>query len=187
MNRPRCNVADVYFQWLCDKINASYNKKSYTLLMCALHRKDFIWLVPNDDNRAYDGEKLREEFAEVFNYPNVGDLDRPCSMLEMLVALSDRCDDIMANPDLYGGSSKWFWVMMNNIGLDEFTDEFIDEAYGRANAEFRINEKLNKLLSRDYERNGFGGLFPLNSSKVDQRKTEIWYQMSEYLVENYYK
>ena len=33
--------------------------------------------------------------------------------------------------------------------------------------------------------NGTGGLFPLKRPRVNQRRVEVWYQMSEYLMENY--
>ena len=32
---------------------------------------------------------------------------------------------------------------------------------------------------------GFGGLFPLKHAKKDQRKVEIWYQLQNWLMENY--
>ena len=41
------------------------------------------------------------------------------------------------------------------------------------------------MLAREYSDNGHGGLFPLKNPKKDQRKVEIWYQMTEYINENY--
>jgi hypothetical protein len=33
--------------------------------------------------------------------------------------------------------------------------------------------------------NGTGGLFPLKMPKVNQRRVEIWYQMSAFIEENF--
>jgi hypothetical protein len=41
--------------------------------------------------------------------------------------------------------------------------------------------RLNRRL---YTTSGYGGLFPLEEPKEDQRKVEIWYQMMAYLGEN---
>ena len=40
-------------------------------------------------------------------------------------------------------------------------------------------------VERRYKRSGEGGLFPLKNAAKDQRKVEIWYQLSSYLLENY--
>ena len=49
----------------------------------------------------------------------------------------------------------------------------------------KVDYYVDKLLGRDYFRDGFGGLFPLKHAKKDQRKVEIWYQLQNWLMENY--
>jgi hypothetical protein len=71
---------------------------------------------------------------------------------------------------------------MGNVGLDKFTDENYLDFDGRE----MIEIILEKIVSRSYHRNGRGSLFPLKHHKKDMRKVELWYQMAEYFMENYY-
>jgi hypothetical protein len=76
----------------------------------------------------------------------------------------------------------WFWKMLENIGLNGCTDEtYLDDWNDRY-----VDQILEKIIERGYGRDGKGGLFPLKRARKDQRKVELWYQMSNYLVENYY-
>ena len=95
----------------------------------------------------------------------------------MLIALAQRLEFETALSKWEKSTAQWFWVLINNLGLDTFTDENFDmEA---------VQEKVQIFLDRKYEKNGEGGLFPLKNPKEDQRRIEIWYQMSAYLFENY--
>ena len=62
---------------------------------------------------------------------------------------------------------------------DKFTD-----SVRVANREARIDSALEAVITRSYYSDGQGGLFPLMDPSSDQRKTEIWYQMAAYLLEN---
>jgi hypothetical protein len=176
-------VINGYFSWLCDLIEVNQPEKSYWLLANALHNREFFWSVPNDDNRAFEGKNLRECFCEenhiddIFYY-----FDGGCTMLELIIALAYRCDNIMVDQSCGMDMKDWFWKMMENIGLDRFNDD----DYYHCGGQIILDEILNKIINRTYHRSGRGGLFPLKSPKKDQRKVELWYQMSAYLVENYY-
>ena len=88
----------------------------------------------------------------------------------------------MADQDGNVTVREWFWRLMENIGVEKYTDEvFYDEF-----APVIIEQILNRIIDRTYLRTGKGGFFPMKKSKKDQRKVELWYQMNEYLVENYY-
>jgi hypothetical protein len=167
-----------YFTWLCTKI---YPKKSYHFLLKTLHRREFYWTVPNDDNRAEDGKKLREEYqrdtAYILDYEA---LDGPCSVLEMLVALAERWEGITGCSPDENQSYVWFWLMMENCGLAGYTDARITAP----NAAFEVDQIIDQVLGRTYRRNGRGGLFPLRRPKEDQRRVELWYQLNAYLLEN---
>lgn len=171
-----------YFIWLCNKLNSSRpnNKRKWTYLLEQMFDTDFYWVVPNDDNRSFDGKVLRDQYAYengLSNYPKL--IRDECSFLEMLVALADRCDtDIMAveQPTEYQ-SGHWFWLFLENCGLAEYDDEHYDPDM--------IDVILNQIMSRNYMSNGFGGLFPLKNPSQDQREVELWYQMNEWLEENY--
>lgn len=156
-----------YLRKLKDLILPAPNHKHYHILLNELYNRDFIPIIDRDDNRAEDGLYLRTRM----DYED----DRPCSILEMLIALAGRFD---GNPGL-DPDEVWnnFWIMMHNIGLDAYDD---------------VNYSRNEVWSilyifenRTYSFNGKGGLFPLKKAKEDQRKIEIWSQMQEWLIENY--
>lgn len=180
--RRRAN--DLYFEWLCSKAdrrvsNSMQDDFSISLLR-TLHDKEFYWTVPNDDNRCSDGEHLRTKFEEETGFDTYGYLDKPCSMLEMLVALAIRFEDAMYEPGTRDRTSVWFWEMCENAGL-------LDAYLEREDCdELTVDDILNRILERTYKRNGAGGLFPLRDTDKDQRNVELWYQMSAYLLENYY-
>ena len=47
-----------YYTWLTKKINIP-NGKTYLELFERLHNAEFVWTIPNDDNRVQDGLDLR--------------------------------------------------------------------------------------------------------------------------------
>lgn len=177
------DIAGEYFKWIVDVVGANQIDKSYWLLMKDLHAKIFYWSVPNDDNRVYDAKQIRDYFCfkndvryEEQFWPS------SVSMLELILGLADRCENIMADQPDSIPLKDWFWVLLRNIGLDKFTDE----EYYELNGPWKIEVILNKIIDRTYHRDGTGGLFPLKNHKKDQRKVELWYQMGAYLGENYY-
>lgn len=170
-------IDELYFRWLYSQVSnvkLRNPSRTYWSLLKLLHMKEFVWFVPNDDNRLEDGRLLRTEFVETNHIqdvdPNWKDLG--CSMLEMLIGLSRRLwfeDDLPAD--------EWFWHMLENLGLNGFTDRGGWD-------EQDVDEILNVVIWRTYEPDGRGGLFPLMDAHEDQREVELWYQMSEYLLEN---
>ncbi len=161
---------DLYFVWLCGLV-CSVEKSHYKLLKFMFH-KEFVWFVPNDDNRIADGKDLRREFLsdtgwkETQHFEEIG-----CSMLELLIGLSRR---LMFEAE--GEPAEWFWLMIKNIGLYGFNDSkrFWSE---------RVDEVLDRVIWRTYDRNGIGGIFPRTNAETDQREIELWYQMSGYLLD----
>jgi len=179
-----------YFSWLYSLV--SDRRPSYRLLCMEMHKKPFRWYIRNDDNRCDDGIHLREVFVEEF------DLDEDhlevqyfmkgeCTILEVLVALAQRIDEQLFNlEDHKNRTSKWFKEMISNLGLDKFTDDYDRQECYSPVTEAEINETLEKLVSRQYDFYGRGGLFPLKRRPPqDQTEVEIWYQLMLYLDENY--
>lgn len=179
----KTRLSNLYFSWMCSLVSnhRRYSKKpSYTKLLKFLHSVDFSYIIPMDDNRAKDGEDLRYRFGYEHDYEDAMIAtyldDRPCSVLEMMVALANRCEEsIMDNPDYGDRRGQWFWNMIVSLGLGNQHDENFDEEY----AMFVID----RFLNREYERNGKGGLFTLDRPHRDMRSVEIWYQMNWYLEE----
>lgn len=167
---------DRYLEWLYGLVAAVRNRnpaRSYWKLFKQLYTKEFVWLVSNDDNRVEDGKELRLEFLAEQGSDGVDDqwMNLGCSMLEMLIALARRAAD-EANMT----TADWFWILLSNIGLDEYND-----LRHSANSSRLINEIVERVIYRTYNHSGRGGLFPLDHSLNDQRKVELWYQLAEYL------
>jgi hypothetical protein len=172
-------VHDHYFKWLCTPL-LEKNKHDYWSLLKQMDVTTFRWSVANDDNRGADGIKLRDQFIEdqdlgIYEWSIL--LQRPCSVLEMIIGVAVRMEDVM----YCGDFTRWFWEIIDNLGMSEFTDV----AYYTNSASVWIKFALDNLLSRNYQRNGQGGLFPMKGEKIDQRKVEIWYQMQAYLQERH--
>lgn len=171
-----------YFDWMYQLVcNERYSRNlSYRKLLCYLHSKEFIYTIGMDGNRADDGTDLRYRFGYEHGYegPMIAtDLDdRSCSILEMMIALSIRCEEsIMDDPDIGNRTGQWFWNMIVNLGLGTMTDIKFDKDF--------VDDIITKFLNRDYERNGEGGLFSVKHCRRDLRSVEIWYQMCWYLDE----
>lgn len=171
-----------YFEWLCSLIRDSKPKKnvSYRNLMVYLYHTEFSFILPMDENRCVDGIDLRYRFGYEHNIeaPVIASyLDNsPCSVLEMMVALAFRCEEhIMFNPEDGVRSGRWFWQMIQNLGLSEMYDSKYDEEL--------VNSIIWRFLNRGYDHDGEGSLVYIPNSQYDLRTMEIWYQMMRYLSE----
>ncbi len=171
-----------YFEWLCKVVKAS---KEYSMLWDKLRRTDFVWIVGMDENRANDGVTLRYNFAVESGFLDVDSqklveeyLSGPCSLLEMMVALSIRIErDIMSDVDHEDRTSFWFYNMLENLGVyPSYDNKHYDEN--------QVDEILNRFMSRKYEQNGVGNLF-LGGPKSGPffLEKEIWAQANSYLLE----
>lgn len=169
-------MKNVYFDWMYYKVCG--NGASYRKLLYLLHDIDFTYTIAMDENRFGDGISLRYRFGYELDYDSravAKYLDnRPCSVLEMLVALSIRLEEhIMADPDIGDRTSVWFWTMITNLKLDKMTDSAFDKKY--------VDEVIQRFLDREYKPDGEGGLFRIKNCKHDLRDVEIWYQAHWYL------
>ena len=172
---------DLYFEWLYGQIGSVRNRnpaRSYWELAKQLYEKPFACFIGNDDDRDSDGKNLRRIFIDECDIQDVDILwmDLECSVLEMLLALARR-----AAFEVEGSPLEWFWIFMKNLGLDDCTDAVYDQTIRR-----KVDTVLERFINRTYRRDGSGGLFPLRNAKRDQRRTELWYQLSAYILENGY-
>lgn len=166
-----------YLQWLYRQIasvRAKSPSRTYWSLARQLYSKEFVWFIPNDDNRVQDGKDLRAIFIEEerIEDPDPNWMELGCSTLEMLVALSKWLAF-----EAEGQPLDWFWVMLNNLGLGNCSD-----ANYPACSEV-VDDVLDVMIWRRYAADGKGGLFPLSSPRENQRGVEIWYQLNAYLNE----
>ena len=174
------NLSNRYFEWLCNLVyDHKFSRKlSYKKLLTTLHSIDFVYIIEQDSNRFDDGVDLRYRFgyendiskSDIETYLN----NKPCSVLEMMIALSLRCEEhIMDDEDVGNRTGQWFWNMVVNLGLGCMTDNRFDSDY--------VIFCIDRLMNREYEPDGEGGLVTVPDCRQDLRTIEIWYQMMWYL------
>ena len=174
----RDDVNNEYFNWLYNLVcrNLYSDRISYRKLLMHLHDTEFRYVILRDKNRAEDGYNLRYRFADEYTYIDDADtyISGPCSVLEMMVALSIRCEDTIMDDTSYGDRTKqWFWEMINNLGLSSMNDNQYDKRF--------VTDVIETFLDREYKPDGRGGLFTIRNCDEDLRTMEIWYQLCWYL------
>ena len=166
---------DDYLNWLCG-IVCDEGHQDYNELMDILYNTEFHWSVRMDKNRAVDGINLRNVFEDQFG-SSVRSQDDPCSILEMMVALSVRCSEDI----LWDGETNYtpyvFWTMIDNLGLIDMLDFNINYD--------EIAQKLENFLDRKYGENGEGSLFRVSHFPKSWKRLEIWYQMQSWISEQF--
>lgn len=175
-----------YFDWMVRKITfkgkvITIDPKDYTKLLTYLYNRSFeYYILPMDGNRSEDGIDLRYTFGyeegidqhEIERY-----LDhRDCSMLEMMVALAIKAENIVGDSALGDRTGLWFWGMIHSLGLLWVAE---DCNYDEMDAIMAVDH----FLDHDYASDGRGGLFTVKDPPRDMRDTEIWNQMCWYLNE----
>ena len=175
MSKP---LDELFFEWLYSQVadpETNDPHRTYTRLLRQMYQTEFVAVVERDENRIEDGMELRREFVaerHIRRRETASWLELGCSMLELLVGLSRRIQY-----DAGGEPHYWFWEMVKNLGLIRMSD-----AYPRY-SERRVADVLDRVIRRDYQPNGEGGLFPLKDPHQDQRTVELGYQLSAYVLE----
>lgn len=180
MNKEELN--NDYFLWLCSFTSDKHKISTHSKLLNYLHNVSFVYIFDMDGNRAEDGVDLRYTFGrelEIPDYIVTSMLDyRDCTMLEMLVALSIRCEKhIMDDIDIGDRTPQWFWIMMDNLGVSKMNDKNFNRT--------KLSKNLDIFLNRKFKPNGEGGLFITDNERLDMRNIDIWYQLCVYLDENF--
>ena len=174
-------IASDYFSWICEVVKADKKRHSYRNLLEYLDMIEFEYSNDFDSNRADDGMNLRYRFGYDLGYMRNDILDtfgdKPCSVLEMMVALAIRCEETyMHNPDYGDRTDVWFWEMVENFGFMEEYDENFQP--------MKVSHTLYKFMNRDYNPDGSdGGMFILSNPRKDMREYDLWYQLNFYLAE----
>lgn len=186
------SVSDDYFGWIYSKVKNRNVRVQHVGLCRLLYNKEFRWFVPNDGNRIDDALELRERFVQARDIDQDHlevsyFLRKPCSVLEVLVALAERINDLqysLSDPTDY--TEKWFHILLNNLSISEYTDVDASNTDLSPVDEAIVDDILETMMSRTYDFYGNGGLFPLKKRPPrNQAEVEIWYQMMLYLAENY--
>lgn len=176
-------LRDKYFEWLKTIILPfKPARKSYNKLLTHLHNRDFTYILPMDANRYEDGVNLRYRYgyeSGISNSEIASSLDIfPCSILEMLVALAFRSEEsIMFDPEFGDRTGKWFWGMIENLGLIEMSDSNYHRNV--------VDDILDRFLNREYEKDGRGSVARIPAYPGDMRDVDIWYQFMWHLSNRY--
>lgn len=172
------SLEDFYFDWMTMLvIKDSGERDNYLYLLRKLNSINFRFTIPLDENRYIDGLDLRnrfqyendipEEDMQVFN-------NKGCSVLEMMIALSLKCEENIMSDSAYGDRIEdWFLEMISSLQLKDMINDNYDERW--------VEFKIETFLNRDYNYDGSGGLFTINNPESDMRNVEIWCQMCWYL------
>jgi len=149
-----------YFKWISTKVDV------HEKILLEMYNVPFAWTVLGDKNRAYDVKDLRLQYIHNTgkSMPEGWADEQPVSVLEVIYRFCQTADfetDIEAR--------HWFSTIVNNLDL---TLDLSDRD---------IRDVLQRFIWREYDSNGYGGMFPLEHPNEDQRKVEIWYQFQAYL------
>jgi hypothetical protein len=172
-----------YFNYLLELVGIDFSKY-YTHLLNILFMINFRWSIHNDDNRALDGIDIRYNYGQEMGVSerSLQELTLvPCSVMEVICGLAIRMDEIMRDPERRH-IDRWFWEMIDNLGLIDFTDDAFER--GQWNLQ-NVEEKVDIFMDRTYDELGHGGLFPRNHCDKNQKEVELFAQMNGYLNENY--
>ncbi len=189
-----------YFDWLCNLINLKPGR--YDALIRILHEIEFDWVIELDSDRNYDGIVLRTEYdgnGYLSVDPSRVNEDYHCSILECLIGLARRMDFILDDEDRGDRTRIWFWEMIDNLGLDKYTDRvFIKDL--RLSSPFDLqNFEINlyvgkaseiraiceKWIYRKFSYAGKGSPFPLENPYENQRYLTMMDQMNRYIFEKH--
>lgn len=164
-----------YLRWLEPQLRDENDNpgKTYWELLNVMLGKDFVVVVPMDDNRVVDGLDLRVEFAREHRLsPDDMQVLGAGSFLEVLIGLSRRLAFAAG-----GQAPGWAWQLLSNLELHRMSDPLTQSKHRK------VQEIMDTAICRTYAPDGTGGFFPLAWPDEDQTKIQLWYQMSAYIEE----
>ena len=174
---------DGYFLWLCSLVNADLS--CYSELLYALHEMDFVWVIELDSDRADDGLELRRKYYEQdHNEDWIMFWERPCTVFEALIGIARRMNYILEDEDSGDMTFMYFWEFIRNLDLKKYSNKRLD---GRPkelveNDLYDIQAICNNWMTRNFEPDGRGSIFPLPYASEDQAHISLTYQMNNYVI-----
>lgn len=172
-------MIDPYFEWLCDLIRGNDGADvSYSRLLRTMYEHPFYPVISDDENRVADAVSLRKEWGSIGSR-GYGE----CNMLELAIGLARRVAYLADSDAFEDDIPRWFWELIENAGLDIYTDLNYDTLFGYEN----VNEILTNIVERDIGPGGEGSFFPIESPFIDKdyRIEPMRVQMNDYVRERY--
>lgn len=182
-----------YFNFLCYKVNGGFKTLDHRILMDILFQQKFyVSGPPADMNRYSDGLSLREEASNHIPAVAIPRKQHECSVLEVLVALACRLDTITYDHTNGHHPERFFFAMLQNMGLMDHTDDLemrmypisSNRPYINPEKEAKVRDILLTWLDRRYDENGQHGcpfILGRNKNHIDMRQIEIWAQAQAWL------
>lgn len=158
---------ELYLRWLIDLVATPNEINRYLEVSKILYSEPYVPVHIMDENRAIDGIELRQEWLSLYDehaYIYDGWLEEPCSVLEMLVALSRRANFTATSMT----TAEWFKTMLDNLSLRIPDVNFQENKH-----------KVYYIL--DLMDHGEISPFPTN---YPDYKDQLWDQMMEYIDVN---
>lgn len=172
-----------YWQWLSSIIGQNDKSiQTHSYVLGLLYSELFCAFCEDDHSRMQDALDLRESFCrdnpnERLYFPTFSANMGPVNVLEVLIALCIRVEnDIACDPRCEPNPGKWFWIMIENLGLLDYSDDRYDDEIAQ--------EIVGQFLERHYMPDGRGGIFIFKNPAVDARELSLWEQLCTYINEN---
>lgn len=180
------HLANSYVEWLLETIDENVMIDYPSALFEVASELRCWFYVPNDTNRMSDIIRVREEFARRndCHYDDFVEQLHPGTMLELLVVLAHECAFMSECTELT--ARFWFDEMMNNIGI-RWADGWMGGSDVNGLDKYTIFTALNRILTRDYDRNGmayegiYNNIFIVLDSPEPLNHIELWRQMCLYV------
>lgn len=122
--------------------------ENYTGLALVWDSLDFMWYIPDDEDRAIQALRMRDEYCYETGLPSPR--QAPASFLEVFVSITD-----ILTAMLYQDRESFTYSILLNMGARSYSDD------GRPHSEVREAALYiaERVMYRAYSRNGTGGFF----------------------------
>lgn len=129
--------------------------ENYSELASVWDELDFVWYIPEDEDKAVQALRMRDEYCYEMSMPSPR--QAPASFLEVFVSITDSLTSM-----LYQDREVFTKSILLNMGARSYSDD------GRLPSE--IHEEAlaiaERVMYRTYGRNGSGGLFRIPGSNI---------------------
>lgn len=168
-----------YTGWL-EGLITDNGYKEYRYLLEKLNQIEAYFILDKDINRQTNALELRNDYIRATgDYDILSVLPGSCTVLELLISMAFEADDVMFDNDIGSRPNQWFWLFIQNLGLDICTDDRF------FSMESQITNIITRWLDRRFSRNGDGSPWPRPRTQSDLRDIEMWYHMNWYLADNF--
>lgn len=141
--------------------------ENYSELASVWDELDFIWYIPEDEDRAIQALRMRDEYCYETGMPSPR--QAPASFLEVFVSITDTLTAM-----LYQDRESFTKSILLNMGARSYSDD------GRLPSEIHEEALIiaERVMYRTYSRNGTGGLFRIPG--VDTLEMTLTTQMIQW-------